>query len=274
MRRKRRSTKMKSELGQSVDHFKRAAALAAQETSATVGPKFHAARDRVQPAVSQAKGAATSGWDSAVATLTPLVTAATENVRQSGKETKKAAKANRKSAQKRADKNAKKLEKSANKAVGRKQGRKGKLLGLALVGAAVGAGAAWVMRRRQAAQWDEYDPGAPISTGTQVGGADDAAFEPTPPVTDTTVAGVSSTGAGSTGATSTGASSTGTTSTGTTSTGTTSTGTTSTGTTPADAGTTSSAGTAEPIPTGDGDQTQSAMHSPTVARLASGKNKE
>ena len=38
MRRKRRSAMMKQELGQSVDHFKRAATLAAQETSATVGP--------------------------------------------------------------------------------------------------------------------------------------------------------------------------------------------------------------------------------------------
>jgi cytoskeletal protein RodZ len=267
---------MKSELGQSVDHFKRAAALAAQETSATVGPKFHAARDRVQPAVSQARGAATSSWDSALATLT----AATENVRQTGKETKKAAKADRKAAQKRADKNAKKLEKSANKALGRKQGRKGKLLGLALVGAAVGAGAAWVVRRRQAAQWDEYDPSAPISTGNQVGGADDAAFEPTPAVTDATVTGVSSaggassTGTGSTGTSSTGTGSTGTTSTGTTSTGTTPAGATSTGTTPTETGTTTSAGTVEPIPTGDGDQTQSAMHSPNVARLASGKPKE
>jgi hypothetical protein len=50
MRRKNRNANMKSELGQSVDHFRRAASLAAQETSATVGPKISAARDRVQPA--------------------------------------------------------------------------------------------------------------------------------------------------------------------------------------------------------------------------------
>jgi hypothetical protein len=189
MRRKRRSTKMKNELGQGVDHFRRAATLAAQETSATVGPKFSAARDRVQPAVSQAKGAATTSWDSALAAITPLVAAATENVRHAGKETKKTTKANRK----RAQKNAKKLEKRANKTMGRKQSgrRGGKLFGLALAGAVVGAGAAFVLRRRKAAQWDEYDPSAPISSVEPAGGADDAAFEPdlgstTPTTTATT----------------------------------------------------------------------------------------
>src|ERR671916_576979 len=156
MRQKRRSTQMKSELGQSVDHFKRAAALAAQETSATVGPKFYAARDRVQPAAVKARGAATGSWDSALAALAPLIAAATENVKQSGKETvketKKAAKADRKNTQKSARKAAKLLEKRAGKAVDRKQskGRGGKLVGLALVGAAVGAGAAFMARRRKA----------------------------------------------------------------------------------------------------------------------------
>ncbi|HEU4348140.1 MAG TPA: hypothetical protein VFR35_10160 [Actinoplanes sp.] len=196
MRRKRRSTKMRTELGQSVDHFKRAASLAAQETGATVGPRFNAAVDRMQPAMHQAKGAASSGWDSALATITPLVAAASDSVRHTGKETKKSAKASRT----RARKNEKKLEKRVNQAMGRKQGgrRAGKLFGLALVGAALGAGAAYVIRRRQAAQWDEYDPGAPISSADsdrisstdpdrisstdsdRIGGADDAAFEPTP----------------------------------------------------------------------------------------------
>jgi hypothetical protein len=173
MRRKRRTTKMKNELGQSVDHFKRAATIAAQETSSTVGPTITAARDRVTPAVSTARDAASSGWESAVATITPLVAAATDSVRQAGKDTsktgRKSAKVNKKKA--------KKLEKRANKALGRKQGgRKSRLVGLALVGAAVGAGAAWYMRKRQAAQWDEYDP-APL---TEPVGADDAAFEPGP----------------------------------------------------------------------------------------------
>jgi hypothetical protein len=175
MRRRRRNAIMKQELGQSVDHFKRAATIAAQETSATVAPKITAAKEKVQPAVSQAKDAASSGWDSAVATLTPLITAASDNVRQAGKQTvkvsKRQAKANRK--------NAKKLEKRADKTLGRKQrGRRtSRLFGLALAGAAVGAGAAYVVRKRKAAQWDEYDPSAPIASA-EAAGADDAAFEP------------------------------------------------------------------------------------------------
>jgi hypothetical protein len=173
MRRKSRNKRMKNELGQSVDHFKRAASLAAEETSATVGPKFNAAMDRVQPAAVKAKDAASTGWDSALATITPLVAAATENVRQTGKVTRRSA---RKSA-KVSKKNAQKLEKRANKTLGRKpRRRKSKLFGYALLGTAAGVGTAYVLRRRKAAQWDEYDPATPIST--QVGGADDAAFEP------------------------------------------------------------------------------------------------
>jgi hypothetical protein len=178
MRRKTRSTKMKNELGQSVDHLRRAASLAAQETGATVGPKFNAARDRVQPAATKAKDAASTGWDSALATLTPLVAAATENVRQTGKVSKKSAK----QAAKDNKKNAKKLERRANKAIGRKQGKNksSRLLGFALLGTAVGIGAAFAAKRRRAAQWDEYDPATPL-TAVEDTGADDAAFEPVEP---------------------------------------------------------------------------------------------
>jgi hypothetical protein len=181
MRRNRRSAIMKNELNQSVDHLKRAASIAAQETSATVGPKLTAAKEaaqaRVQPAASKAKDTASSGWDSAVATLTPLVAAAGDNLRQAGKVSKKQTKAQKKAAQK----NAAKLQKRANKTLGRKQGgrKAGKLLGFALVGTAVGAGAAYVVRRRRAAQWDEYEPSGPIvATAPPVSGAEDAAFEP------------------------------------------------------------------------------------------------
>jgi hypothetical protein len=174
MRRKNRSAKMKSELGQSVDHFKRAASIAAQETSATVGPRFNAAKDRVQPTAVKAKDAASNSWESALATLTPLVAAATDSARQTGKSTTKAGK----KAVKSNKKNAKKLEKRTNKALGRKQkSRSGlKLGGLLLAGAAVGAAGAYVVRKRRREQWDEYDPSGPISS--PVTGADDAAFEP------------------------------------------------------------------------------------------------
>ena len=255
MRRNRRSTQMKSELNQSVDHFKRAAALAAQETSATVGPRFYAARGRVQPAAVRARGAATTGWDSTLAALTPLIAAAAETLRQSGKDTaqtsKKSARANKKSA--------KKLERSANRAMGRKTGRRGsKLFSLALVGAAVGAGTAYAMRRRKAAQWDEYEPSAPISSTQQAGGADDAAFEPSDAVGNTTT------------------------------TGTTTSGTTTAGTTTAGTGAVAAADPAlteektDTTAVGDtalasndtADQTSSPQHSPNVARMASGHSKE
>jgi hypothetical protein len=239
MRQKRRSTRMKSELGQGVEHFRRAAALAAQETGATVGPRWNAARGRVQPAVSQAKGAASTGWGSAIATLAPLVTAAAENVRQTGKESKKASRADKKHAAKKA----KKLQKQADKAVGRKRGKGGKLFGLALAGAAVGAGAAYAAKRRKAAQWDEYDPSAPISSTEPGTGADDAAYEPTsssaaldPTVVPTT---------GTSGRTGT------------------------TGTT----GTTGSTDVDPTVVTGTTDQTASHQHSDKVARMAGGQSK-
>jgi hypothetical protein len=183
MRRKTRGRRMKNELGQSVDHFKRAATLAAQETSATVGPKLNAAVDRVQPAAAKAKDAASSGWDSALATITPLVAAASDNVRQAGKVSKKQAR----KAAKENQKKARKLQKRANAAIGRKQrkGRGSKLFGLALIGAAVGVGAAYAAKRRKATQWDEYEPAAPIGSA-QVAGADDAAFEPAEPTANTT----------------------------------------------------------------------------------------
>ncbi|MEU4557416.1 hypothetical protein AB0F72_03440 [Actinoplanes sp. NPDC023936] len=179
---------MRNELGQSVDHLKRAATIAAHETSATVAPKFNAAKDRVQPAASKAKGAATDSWDSALAALTPLVAAATDNVRQAGKTTKKQSKKQIKAQQKQAAK----LQKKAEKASGRQKGRKGKLAGYALLGTAVGLGAAYVARRRRESQWDEYEP-APATT-SRPAGADDAAFEPVEPVVYTTASGTTTAG--------------------------------------------------------------------------------
>ena len=198
MRRKSRSERMKNELGQGVDHFKRAAALAAQETSATVGPTLTAAVDRVQPAAVKAKDAASSGWGSAkdaantgwgsaVSTITPLVTAAADNVRQTGKTTpkvsrksmRKAVKENQK-AVKQNEKSAKKLQKRADKAVGKKRSGS-KLLGFALLGTAFGIAAAYAAKRRQAAQWDEYEPATPLVTppaGPEDAAAETAVFEP------------------------------------------------------------------------------------------------
>jgi hypothetical protein len=204
MRRKYRSARMKRELGQSVDHFKRAATIAAHETSSTVGPKIDAAMGRVQPTAIKARDAAAQSWDSAIATLTPLVATATESARHAGwppvelgRNSKKKAKLKRR----------------------RRTGTK--LVGLLLAGAAVGAAGAYVVRMRRREQWDEYNPSGPVSA--PVAGADDAAFEPDLTGPTGLVAPVSEDG-----------------------------------TLPLDA---------------EADQTSSAQHSPTVARMASGKNK-
>jgi hypothetical protein len=163
---------MKSELGQSVDHFKRAASLAAQETSATVGPRFYAARDRVQPTASKAKDAASSSWGSAVSTLTPLVTAATEKAQRVSKSTATASKKDLKASKK----DAKKIQKRANKALkGKQSSKSSKLGGLLLAGVAVGAAGAYVLRKRRQEQWDEYDP-SPATT--RITSTDEALAKP------------------------------------------------------------------------------------------------
>ena len=246
MRRKRHSATMKYELGQGVEHFKRAATLAAQETSATVGPRLTAARGRVQPATTRARDAASSSWETAVATLVPLITAAGENVRLTGMKSaqvsKKEAKANKK--------NAKKLEKRASKVLGRKSGRRsGRLLGLAVAGAALGAGAAYAMRQRRAAQWEEYDGSQPLASPPPVSSAEDGAFEPTGSAT-TSTSSEPATPEGMTASTTTG--------------------TSTAGTSAAPSATT---GSDSPlVATDTTDQTGSAQHSPTVARMASGQN--
>jgi len=252
MRRKNRSANMKSELGQGVDHFKRAASLAAQETGATVGPKFYAARDRVQPTATKAKDAATSSWDSALKTLVPLITAASQNAKQVSNRTAKTAQATRKTAEatkknaKANAKNAKKLQKTTSKALRRqKGGSKGsKLGGLLLAGAALGAAGAYVVNKRRREQWDEYDPAPVVTTTTRT---TDTTLEPvglsgptdfvTPVTTTEPAAGAVTTdplrGAGAA----------------------------------------SSEPAIELVDADTADQTSSAQHSPTVAKLASGQNK-
>jgi len=261
MRQKNRSAKMKSELAQSVDHFKRAASLAAQETSATVGPKFYAARDRVQPSAAKAKDAASSSWGSAVATLTPLVTAATEKAQQVSKATAKANKKDAQAGKKAAKKNAMKLQKRADKTLGRKRkgSKSSKLGGLLLAGAAVGAAGAYLARKRRQDQWDEYEPSP--STSTTISTGSDATLQPADlsgpsgfvtPVDETgpVVGAVSSDPVlGTSGVDRTVGAGTSETSTGT------------------------SEPSIELVDADTADQTSSAQHSPKVARMAGGQNK-
>jgi hypothetical protein len=195
LRRKSRSQLVRQELVQSAEHFKQAATHAARGTGATVGPRLNAAVDRVQPTADRVKGAATSSWGSTVAVLAPLAAAAADGARQAGKQGRKAKDQSTKKLQKKSNL----LQKRTNKALGRKQAkpRASKLAGLLLAGAAVGAGAAYVLKRRQREQWDEYDPSRPIGSADQaaadsLSGAlrpSDAAFQvdPASPVFGETV---------------------------------------------------------------------------------------
>jgi hypothetical protein len=263
-RQKGHSELAKLELGQSAEHLKQAAAHAAQATSATVGPKLNAARDRVQPVAVKARDrvqpvavkardSASTGWDSAVAALAPLIAAAADRAQLTGKD----AKTQGKQAVKANKKNAAKLQKRADKTLGRKQGRsKSKLFGLALAGAAVGAGAAFVLKRRRAAQWEEYDPAAPVGQTTSAG---DAALDPAPRTSGTRTSETLTTETlGTSGAVSAGGA------------------TGSTGTT-GSLGSTGSLGTdpvtADTLASDTTDQTSSALHSPTVAKMAHGDQK-
>ena len=106
---------------------------------------------------------------------------------------------------------------------------------LALAGAAVGAAGAYVLRKRRSDQWDEYEPSGSVSTA-----ADDAAFAPADLSGPSGY--VTPTGAKAPAA----------------------------GTVAADP---SLAADADPAIMPTGDQTDSALHSPEVARLANGKNK-
>ena len=179
IRRQSRKARVRNELNQSVDHLKRAASLAATETSATVTPRINAAKDRIQPAATAARDSATQSWDNALAALV----SASEGVRQAGKTAKKATRKEIKQQTKAELKMAAKLQKKAEKAAARKKGRGSRLAGWALLGTAVGVGAAYVARRRREAQWDEYEP-------TVRTGADDAAFEPIEPTVYTTSNGI------------------------------------------------------------------------------------
>ncbi|HEY8534532.1 MAG TPA: hypothetical protein VIL44_11810 [Micromonospora sp.] len=73
---------VKDELGESFDHFVRAATHAANGVGAKVGPRVVAARALVGPTAERLRRRAVTGWESAVATLTPLVVAAADQVRQ------------------------------------------------------------------------------------------------------------------------------------------------------------------------------------------------
>jgi hypothetical protein len=243
VRRKSRSQLVRQELGQSVEHFKQAANHAAQGTGATVGPKFYAARDRVQPAAGRVKDVAATGWGSAVATVSPLATVATSNLRKADAETRKNAAKKQAKLQKATIKAVGRTNKAAGKAKAKAKSKdtkkKSKLTSLLLAGAAIGAAAAYVVRRRNSQQWDEYDPSRPVGSTTETTGtipADEVVFEPAEPAGTAAF-------------------------------------TTPTPAPVSESGTVSGTSTLPVVGKETEDQTSSALHTPNVARMAGGGSK-
>jgi hypothetical protein len=143
IRRKSRSELVRAELGESFDHFMKAATHASGGVGATVGPRYSAARDYVSPSATKVKDAASTGWGTTVATLAPLAAAASDGAKKAGKATS----------------NAKGKAVIRMKKEPPKSRRWPMMAGVAALAAVVGAGAMIARRRRQQQQWDEYDPG-------------------------------------------------------------------------------------------------------------------
>lgn len=151
-RRTTRSQLMKSELGESFDHLRQAAAHAAGGIGATVGPRVSAASGYMKPA--RMRNAASSGWDSTVTALAPIAAAAKHGALQAGQMKAK-----------RIGKMKAKQMRRLSKEMGKPRRRRWPMLArLLAIGAAVGAVGAMVMRRRQRQQWEEYDASHARST--------------------------------------------------------------------------------------------------------------
>ena len=144
-RRRTHGQLVKAELGESFDHFVRAAAHAANGVGESVGPRVETARGFLAPAATRFRRRTFSGWGSTMTALVPLAAAATDNTRQAGSLSRKAG--------------SKKM-----RTMGKKQSllarrRWSILTGLLAAGAVAGAAGAIMMRRRQQPDWDSYDPG-------------------------------------------------------------------------------------------------------------------
>jgi hypothetical protein len=136
----------RAELGESFDHFMRAATLAATGVGARVGPRVESARGYLAPQTARLKGAANGGWTSTMAALAPIAAAASDGARQAGTKAGKT--------------KAKGMKKKMQKATGRQQSsrRWPRALGVLVLTAGGAAAFAAMRRRRQQQQWDEYDP--------------------------------------------------------------------------------------------------------------------
>lgn len=153
---KTRQELVRSEFGESLDHFRQAATHAAGGFGATVGPnygmaktKMSSARGWMSPASGKVTNAASTSWDATIAAFAPLMQAARDGAAMASK-----------------------LETNGTKvdSTGMKRARKmteettperhisGTVVALIATGAAVGAAGALAARRRNRVKWSEYEP--------------------------------------------------------------------------------------------------------------------
>lgn len=137
-RRKSHRELARKELNESLDHFIRAATYTAGGVGATMGPRVNAAREYVTPTAGRMRNAASQGWESTVAAMAPLASAAKDGARFGGDVARKAQFRKRREAE-------------------RSRKRWSMMAGLLAAGAAAGAAGALILRRRKQ-QWEEYDP--------------------------------------------------------------------------------------------------------------------
>ncbi len=151
---------VRSEFGESMDHFRQAATHAAGGVGATVGPnygkakdKVSSARDWVTPKSGKVTGAASSSWDTTMATLAPLMQAARDGAIKAGKLEAKGIKIDSK-----VDSNGTKKVRTVVETTTPEHHMSGTVAALIATGAAVGAAGALAARRRNRVKWSEYEP--------------------------------------------------------------------------------------------------------------------
>jgi len=145
---------MRSELGDSLDHFMQAATHGAGAVGAAAGPRWESTKSVVGPRVDQVRGAAYTGWDTTRSAVSPLLAAAVAGATEANRQAQKAASQAKKSSMRSKKSAGEKVDKLHKKETGR---RNRMMVGLLVIGAAAGTGAVVVARRRSRARWVEYD---------------------------------------------------------------------------------------------------------------------
>ena len=150
---------MRSELGDSLDHFMQAATHGAGAVGAVAGPRWESTKSVVGPRVDQVRDVAYTGWDTTRSAVSPLLAAAVAGATEANRQAQKTASQAKKSAMKTKKSAGKKVDKLRKEKLHKKDtARRNRMVfGLLVVGAAAGAGAVVVARRRGRARWVEYD---------------------------------------------------------------------------------------------------------------------